>query len=379
MNKKPVKVGIVGCGSISTIYFENLTKRFQIVEIKSCTSKSGVSAQKKAEQYGVAYNTFEEMLADPEIEIIVNLTPALQHESIIRAALEAGKHVYTEKVITPETKSAKELIELAESKGLYLCSAPEHFMGSSWQAARELIDKGMIGEVTSVYATMTHNIGSFADMFQFINEPAGGAGFDFGIYLLTAMTSLLGPVKNICGMLRTLQPERTHKMTFHPQLGEKYIYKNEDMLMGCLEFASGALGTIHMNGNSIMPLPPTFMVYGTEGAISLPNPGTFSGDVKLYRNGSPEPIDWTSSFGFPHDSRGVGIAEMAWAIRMGRPARTNARLELHCLEILNGLKESSESGIYYTLKTTCERPNALPSGHLNMMPITFDEEGAIIY
>lgn len=379
MNIKPVKAGIVGCGSISTIYFENLTKRFQIVEIKSCTSKSGVSAQKKAEQYGVECTTFEEMLSDPEIEIIVNLTPALQHESIIRAALEAGKHVYTEKVITPETETARALIELAERKGLYLCSAPEHFMGSSWQAARELIDKGMLGKVTSVYATMSHNIGSFTDMFQFINEPAGGAGFDYGIYLITAMTSLMGPIKNVCGMLRTLQPERVHKMTFHPQWGEKYIYKNEDMMMGCLEFASGALGTIHMNGNSVMPLPPTFMIYGTGGAISLPNPGTFSGDVKLYRNGSPEPINWISSYGFLHDSRGVGIAEMAWAIRMKRPARTNARLGLHCLDVLNGLKESSETGVYYSVKTTCERPRALPSGHLNMMPITYDEESAIIY
>lgn len=168
-------------------------------------------------------------------------------------------------------------------------------------------------------------------------------------------------------------------MTFHPQLGEKYIYKNEDMMMGCLEFASGALGTIHMNGNSIMPLPPAFIIYGTEGALSLPNPGTFSGDVKLYRNGSPEPINWISSYGFLHNSRGVGVAEMAWAIRMGRPARTNARLGVHCLEILCGLKKISETEMYYNLQTSCKRPEALPSGHLNKMPLTFDEEGALIF
>lgn len=379
MNIKPVKTAIVGCGAISSVYFENLTERFHIVKIKRCCSRNGLSARKKADQYGVMYSTLQEILSDSEIEIVVNLTPASQHESIIRAALEAGKHVYTEKVIAPELETAEELIKLAEKKNLYLCSAPEHFMGSAWQAARELIDRGMLGDVTSVYATMAHNIDSFADTFQFLNEPAGGVGFDYGIYLLTAMTSLLGPVDNVCGMFRTLRTERVHKMTTHPQLGEYYTYENEDMLAACLEFKSGALGTIHMNGNTIMPLPPAFMIYGTEGALSLPNPGTFSGDIKLYRAGNPEAVNWVSAHGLPHDSRGAGVAEMAWAIRMGRPARTDARMGIHCLETLCGLRESSKSCRYYKLKTSCERPKPLPGGYTNMPPLTFDEEGALIY
>lgn len=379
MNQKPVKAAIVGCGRISTIYFENLTKRFRIVDVARCSSKSGHSAEKKAEEYGAICSTFEKILSDPEIEIIVNLTPAAEHEAIIRQALQAGKHVYTEKVITPDLQTARNLIDLADSKGLYLCSAPEHFMGSAWQSARELIDNGMLGTVTSVHASMAHNVGSFSDMFRFINEPGGGIGFDYGIYLMTTMVSLLGPVADVCGMLRTKYPNRIHKMISHPALGESYVYQNEDMFTGCLEFASGVLGTIHMNGNTIMPVPPAFMIFGTEGVLSLPNPGTFSGDVKLYRPGNPEPVTWIPAHGFPHDSRGVGIAEMAWAIRLGRKPRTEARLGLHCLEVLTGLKESSEKRGYCHLQTACERPAALPAGHLNIPPITYDEEGALIF
>lgn len=378
-NMKPVKVAVVGCGRISDIYFENMTKRFQILDVVKCCSATGISAEKKAAQYSIEKSTFEEILADPEIEIVVNLTPTPEHADIIRRSLEAGKHVFTEKVITPEPEETKQLIALAKEKDLYFCSSPEHFMGSAWQCARELIDKGVIGNVTSVYATMAHNIGSFADNFEFINQPAGGAGFDYGIYLMTAMVSLLGPVTEVCGMLRTRFPERVHRQIAHPNFGEPYIYENEDMLAGTLQFASGAVGSIHMNGNTIMPIPPAFMIYGTEGALSLPNPGTFSGDVKLYRPGNPEPVVVPPAHGLPHDSRGVAVAEMAWAIRMNRSARTEASLGLHCLEILTGLKQSSDTGSYYKLQTTCERPGPLPAGYLGIPIITFAEEGAIVY
>ena len=376
---KPVKVAVVGCGRISDIYFENLTKRFKIIQIVKCCSATGTSAERKAKQYGITSCTFEEILADPEIEIVVNLTPTPEHKEIIRRSLEAGKHVYTEKVITPTTEEALELVALAKEKGLYFCSSPEHFMGSAWQCARELIDKGMIGQVTSVHATSNSNTTAFADIFDFLNKPAGGTGHEYGIYLMTVMVSLLGPITDVCGMVRTQFPERMHSQIMHPNFGETYTYTNEDSLMGTLQFASGAVGTIHMNASTVMPLPHEFMIYGTEGALSLPNPGTFSGDVKLYRPGNPEPILVPPAHGLPHDSRGVAVAEMAWAIRMGRPARTEATLGTHCLEVLNGLKVSSDTGTYYQLTTTCERPNPLPSGYMNIPPLTFLEEGAIVF
>ena len=178
----------------------------------------------------------------------------MQHFDVIKAALEAGKHVYTEKVITPDYHLTQELIDLAQEKGLLLCSEPDHFMGSSWQCAREYIDAGIIGNVTSMAATVSQNIGAIADRLRFINEPAGGVAYDFGIYLITQMVSLLGPAKEVCGILATQVSERVHQNVANPDFGNGYTFQNEDMAAAVIRFANGAVAVIHLNGNSIFDL-----------------------------------------------------------------------------------------------------------------------------
>ncbi len=375
----PVKTAVIGCGDISDIYFQNMIQRFKILEIVKCCSRGGASAEAKAEQYGIQKSTMEDILADPEIELIVNLTPAPQHYPIIRAALEAGKHVYTEKVITPSVDQTRELLSMAGSRNLYLCSAPDHFLGSAWQCAREIIDSGFIGEVTSVFASIGQNVGSIAERLGFVNEPAGGIGYDFGIYLTTEMVALLGPATEVCGISRTRFPKRVHKDIAHPQFGSTYMFNNEDLMIGSIQFASGAAAAIHLNGNTIMSAPPQFMIYGTDGILSLPNPGLFSGDVKLYRPGSFEPVAQIPAHGFDHNSRGVGVAEMAWAIRQNRPARASAALGLHCQEILQGIETSCKTKTFYEMTTTCERPAVLPRGYMGLEAFSFGEEGALVF
>lgn len=377
-NMAPVKTAVVGCGDISDIYFQNMIERFKILDVVKCCSRGGASAEAKALKYGIEKSTLEDILADPNIELVVNLTPAPQHYAIIKAALDAGKHVYTEKVITPEINEAMDLYALAQSRGLCLCSAPDHFLGSAWQCARELIDAGMLGQITSVFASIGQNVGSIVERLGFVNEAAGGIGYDFGIYLVTAMVSLLGPVTEVCGFTRNRFPNRIHKEISHPEFGMPYDFKNEDLMSGSIQFSSGAVGTIHLNGNTIMAAPPQFMIYGTDGILSLPNPGLFSGEVKLYRPGSFEPVVQVPAHGFDHNSRGVGVAEMAWAIRQSRPARAAAPLGIHCLEILHGIEESTYSKQFYTLTTTCQRPDALPKGYLGMKTFSFSEEGALV-
>ena len=376
---KPVKTAVIGCGDISDIYFQNMIRRFKILDVVKCCSRKGASAEAKAKQYGIEKSTMADILADPEIELIVNLTPAPQHSSIIRAALEAGKHIYTEKVITPDINETKALVALAESKNLYLCCAPDHFLGSAWQCAREIIDSGFIGEVTSVFASIGQNMGSIAERLGFVNEPAGGIGFDFGIYLTTEMVALLGPATEVCGIAQTRFPDRVHRDISHREFGCAYRYNNEDTMIGSIQFANGATGAIHLNGNTIMAAPPLFMIYGTEGILSLPNPGLFSGDVILYRPGSFEPVAQVPAHGFDHNSRGVGVAEMAWAIRQNRPARAAAALGLHCQEILQGIVTSWENHQYYQMTTTCGRPPVLPKGYQGMESFSFSEEGALVF
>ena len=171
-----VKTAIVGCGAISDIFFKNFTERFEILNLVSCCSRGRASAEKKANQYGIQASTLEEILADPEIELIVNLTPPGEHYETIKRAFEAGKHVWTEKTITTDFELTKELVSLAQEKNLLFGSEPDHFLGSAWQCAREYLDGGIIGDVTSAVVSVSQNYGVTADRIRFATEPGGGPG-----------------------------------------------------------------------------------------------------------------------------------------------------------------------------------------------------------
>ena len=176
-----MRVGVVGCGAISDIYLTNMIHNFENLEVAACCAGHLEHAKKKAEQYGIKGCTYEEILADPSIEMVVILTPAPTHEGLIRQALEAGKHVYTEKTMTLAPETAAKLIELAEEKHLYLGSAPDTFLGSALQTARKAIDDGLIGEVTSFEACANRDLDLLASIFRFLRMPGGGICYDFGV------------------------------------------------------------------------------------------------------------------------------------------------------------------------------------------------------
>lgn len=376
MNK--VKTAIVGCGGISDIFFRNFTDRFEIIDLVKCCSRGKASADKKAQQYGIESSTLDDILADPEIELIVNLTPPGEHYSVIKAALEAGKHVFTEKTITTDVDHTKELIELAKEKGLYFGCEPDHFLGSSWQCAREYIDGGIIGDVTSAVVSVSQNYGAVAERIRFASQKGGGPGYDFGIYLVTQLVCLLGPAKEVCGVMMTQKPERIHGDLKHPDFGKSYIYTNEDLATASIIFDSGAVAVIHISGNSILEGPSPFLIYGTTGVLSLPLGATFSGDMQLYRPGSFQPVTVLPAHGFDHDSRGAGAAELAWALRLGRKPRAGADLGLHCQEILYGIEQSFKTRSFYQMTTSVSRPSPLPKGHRGLPGFCFPEESSLV-
>ncbi len=378
-NIRPVKTAMVGCGAISDVFFQNFTQRFHIIDLVKCCSKGGASAEAKAKQYGLEKSTLDEILADPEIELIINATPATQHYDIIKAALEAGKHVFTEKVITPDFRQAQELLALAEQKGLFLCAEPDHFLGSAWQCAREYVEGGILGDITSITASTSQFHGGLMDTTAFVTEPGGSQAFDFGIYLFTQMVALMGPVAEVCGIMKTNVPDRVHRRISHKEFGQAFKAVNEDMTVACLLFENGVTAAVHMNANSLLEAPSPFMIFGTNGVLSMPMPATFSGDMKLYRQGSAEPVPVLPVHGFDHDSRGVGAAEMAWAIRLGRKPRASAELGIHCLEIIQGISESYRERKFYRMTTTCERPECLPKGYRGFPMFYYEEEASLIF
>ena len=146
-----LRAAVIGCGAISDIYLTNLKTRFSTVEVVCCCALHPEHAAAKAAQYGIESRTYQQILTDDSIQLILLLTPASTHYALIREALLAGKHVYTEKTMSTSLAEAEELLALARRNGLYLGSAPDTFLGAVLQNARRAIDSGAVGQVTGLF------------------------------------------------------------------------------------------------------------------------------------------------------------------------------------------------------------------------------------
>ena len=375
---KRMRTAVVGCGAISDIYLTNMTERFDNLEVVACCANHVEHAQKKAKQYGIEARTYEEILSDPSIELVVILTPAPTHEGLIRQALQAGKHVYTEKTMTLSTESAGELIALAKEKGLYLGAAPDTFLGAALQTARKAIDDGLIGEITSFEACANRDLDLLAGMFSFLRMEGGGICYDFGVYYLTALVSLFGPVDSLVASVRNLAENRTNTAPGSTGYGETFSYQNESQVFTILRMKNGVTGTFSVNGDSAINDQAAFTVYGKKGILKLTDPNCFGGEV-IYIPAAkgfdevitPQVLDY--GFAYGENSRGLGPAEMAAAIREGRTARADAQMAYHVLDVIGKIMESSEAGRFVSVASTCLRPEALQAGQKNYKTNMSDE------
>lgn len=359
-------VGVNGAGGISDIYLENMIHRFPRLKVKAVCSRKLENARRKAGQYGIQAMTWEEMLADPEITMIVNLTPADAHFRVIREALQAGKHVFTEKILAETREEGRRLCDLADAKGLYLGSAPETFMGSAVQTARRALDGGRIGAVASFHIQANRNLDFLTSFSRSLRVPGGGIGKDYGVYHLTALLSLLGPVKRVMGLTKNPRPVRKNIIPDHPEYGQEYAIADETQLYGVLELASGVCGTIHLNGDSITQDEGGITLYGDRGHLLLPCPNHMGGEVRLVPDNSPvwdqraQPEILENSFFFQDNARGMGPADLAMAIRRGERPRASKEMACHALEVFEALYESSRSGKWMEVSSVFERPRPMP-------------------
>lgn len=354
-----VKVGIVGCGNISGIYLQNCRK-FQILDVVACADLLLERAEAKAAEFGIpkACST-EELLADPEIELIVNLTIPQAHGEITLAALEAGKHVYSEKPLAVTREEGQHILKTATAKGLLVGCAPDTFLGGGLQTCRKLIDDGWIGEPVAATAFMLcHGHESWHPDPEFYYKPGGGPMLDMGPYYLTALVSLLGPIKRVTGSARVTFPERT--ITSQPKYGKKIQVEVPTHVAGVMDFATGAIGTIITSFDVWASTLPRIEIYGTSGSMLVPDPNTFEGPVLIRRMGANEWTEMPLTHGYTVNSRGIGVADMAYAIRTGRKHRANGEMAYHVLEVMYGFHDASVSGQHYELTSTCQRPEPLP-------------------
>jgi predicted dehydrogenase len=364
---KKTGIGIIGCGNISGIYFKNLCTVFQNVEVVACADLEAERVQAKLEEYpDVKAATLEEILADSSIEIIVNLTTPQGHFPVAMQAVEAGKSVHNEKPVVLTRDEGKQLLAAAAAKGVRVGSAPDTFMGGGIQTCRKLIDDGWIGQPIGAQAFMLgHGHESWHPDPEFYYKVGGGPMFDMGPYYLTALVSLLGPVKRISGSTAMSFAERT--ITSEKKYGAKVEVEVPTHIAGVMDFASGAVGTITTSFDVWGSNVPCIEIFGTEGSLSVPDPNGFGGVPKIKRMGAKEWSELPLTHGYAENARGIGPADMASAIASGREHRANGKLAYHVLDIMHAFHDASDQGKYIELESRCERPAAMPVGLLKGM------------
>ncbi|WP_419887015.1 Gfo/Idh/MocA family protein [Neobacillus niacini] len=355
-----LKIGIIGCGNISSIYLENC-KKFPHLELIACADLDLERAQSQAEKFGVPKAlSVDELLSDPDIQLVINLTIPKAHAAVCIQALEAGKHVYTEKPLAVTREEGKQILETAKKKNLLVGSAPDTFLGAGIQTAIHIIEQGEIGEPIGASAFMIcRGHEHWHPDPSFYYDFGGGPMFDMGPYYLTALVALLGPIKRISGSTRISYPERT--VLSQPKAGTKIEVKIPTHISGVIDFASGVIGNITTSFDAFggTSLPP-IEIYGSEGTLLVPDPNTFGGTVKIRKRDEAEFKEVPLAYGYLENSRGLGVADMAKAILKGRNYRANGELAYHVLEAMHGFHDSSDRGQHYNMESTCSRPESVP-------------------
>ncbi len=361
-------VGIIGCGNISTTYF-SLAPLFKGLKVLACTDLNMNAAELRAEEYGVKAQTVDELLANDELDIIVNLTIPDAHYAVSKRILEAGKHVYSEKPLVLSLEAGEDLRRIANEKKLSVGCAPDTFLGGAHQLARQYIDEGGIGRVTS---GTCHVMGPGMEMWHpnpdFFFLPGGGPVLDLGPYYIANLINLIGPVKRVAAL--TSMASETRTITSQPRAGEVIPVRTPTNIHALLEFENGATVTLSASWDVWSHRHGNMELYGTDGSLFVPDPNFFGGTVEASgRNKDIKPLEsWDHPFGIDNQEhangpranyRTAGLADMAVAILEDRDARCSLDRALHGVDVMTSILQSGAEGRFVDLSTTCTQPQAL--------------------
>jgi len=368
----PSKVGVIGCGQISGIYIET-AQRLDDIEVVACADVVPEAVTFRADMYGIPRRyTPEQLLADPEIEIVLNLTSPQAHAQVAREILESGKSVYGEKPLATTRGDARQMLDLAAGRGLRIGCAPDTFLGAGIQTCQKLIEGGLIGKpVAAVAYFLSHGPEAAAlvpprpdspsrqavttKSAGFYYTPGVGPMFDMGPYYLTTLAVLLGPFCRVTGSAQTTWPER-------PVGNPQFPVQTPSHIVGVMDHQNGAVSTI-ITSTDVWPTElPRIDVYGETGSLSVPDPNTFGGPVRLRRPAEAQWIDVPLTHGYADNSRGLGLADMAKAIRDGRPHRASGDLAYHILDVMQGIHDASREGRHVEITSAFVPPTVLPVG-----------------
>ena len=350
-----MKIGMIGCGVISRQYLES----FGIlpdVQLVAVADLDPARAQAVADAHqGVRALSVDELIADPEVETVLNLTIPAAHAEVDQKAIAAGKNVYSEKPFAVTTAEGAAVLAAAQAAGVLVGSAPDTVLGTGTQTARAAIDEGMIGTPIAAMATMVcpgHERWHPQPDFYYV--PGGGPLLDMGPYYLHALVTLLGPISSVIGAASRIRDERT--IGSGPRAGETIPVSTDTHVTGVLVHESGVLSTLVMSFDAVATAARPIEIHGTEGSLAVPDPNHFSGDVALRRLSGDSWETLPVAGGYVDAGRGIGLQDMA--VR-GAELRAGGELGQHVLEVMNAVLESSGSGTRIDITSTVQRPEAV--------------------
>jgi predicted dehydrogenase len=354
-----LRVGLVGCGNISDTYLGS-PEKFPIFEIVAVADLNEERAKEKARKHEISrVVSVDEIASAADIDIILNLTVPAAHYSICATAIAHGKHIYTEKPLSITLEQGRNLIKSAKEKGVRIGSAPDTFLGGGIQTCRQLIDSGAIGVPVAAAAFMQgHGPEAWHPDPDFFYKAGAGPMFDVGVYYITALVSLLGPIAAVSAMSRISFPERVIGSGINA--GNKISVETPTHITGSMEFTSGLVSTMTASFDVWHSQVPRVEIYGSEGTLSVPDPNTFGGPVKLRLAKEKEWQEVPITRPYTTNSRGIGLADMIYAIDENREHRASGDLALHTLEAMHAFLTSSKNRQYCEMESTVTRPAPLP-------------------
>ncbi len=354
-----VGIGIIGCGNISEAYLK-AAAYFPILDIRGLADIRPEAAQARANQFGLEARSIDDLLADPSVEIVVNLTIPAAHVEVGLRAITAGKHVHSEKPLGTTSVQARTLLEEARRRGLRVGCAPDTFLGGSHQTCRKLVDEGAIGRPVAGSAFfMCPGHERWHPSPAFYYAEGGGPMLDMGPYYITALVNLIGPVARVMGTATRARAERI--ITSEPLKGTPIKVDVATHVAGIMEFVSGATVSIAMSFDVPKHRHSPIELYGTEASLIVPDPNRFGGTIEVAQPGQ----DWserpTEHLYADGNYRIIGVADLAHALRSGRPHRASGDLAFHVLEVMEAFQISSDRGAHVTIESRPERPAMLPT------------------
>ena len=358
-----VGIGIVGLGNISAAYLK-AAQNFPVLDIRAVADLNPDVSKARGQEFGLRAVALDDIFSDPSIDIILNLTIPRAHVEVGLRAIDAGKHVYSEKPLGIAFAEGKRLVDAAARKGLRVGSAPDTFLGGSHQTARHVVDSGALGQIvggTAYFMCPGHERWHPNPAFYY--DQGGGPMLDMGPYYITDLVNLLGPVKQVLGVATMLRQTRT--ITAKERAGEVIPVHVPTHVAGTLIFASGAVVQVSMSfdvaGHRHLPLE----IYGTDGSLIVPDPNHFGGQVELLEKGGEWKDVATDQPYWDGNFRSIGLADMATALVTGRAHRCNGELALHVLEVMEAFGTSAETGKAVSMSTTLDRPEPLSTSLSN--------------